>query len=496
MMLLVSSSSMVQQHQPRFVAVSVDAAPGTGAPATNTAAFCFSQDNQKRQCSSGHIRMKNPESRLRLVCRDGIFPTTTASIARLTATPAAAAVMNMRGQRQQLPIRGHLALTSISEKSPSNDNQIMSSPARGNSNNDNSGNNKQINDGDDGEFRRGVGVLLTVPIAWGSYEPAVRLLYKIQPDIPPFLFSFVYYLIATVALTTVSSFVSPRTEPQPQTQATACDAGVNNTSLLHEKQQKEQQQLDTTSGGFELGTYLFVGNALQVLGLQEVASDRAAFELQLTTILVPIIQSILSRNLRLVNLRTWMACLVALAGVGLIGLDGNSDEITTKTTAENGITNDLTSSDTTFDLTSMLKQVSFSTGDILIMLGALFYTFHCIRLEVYAQKTQPIQLASSKAKTETGWSALVLVTCVMTAILVGSDDVKSLSPLVSLIDAARSSGDNVLAYMQGLQMEQGNVDDCIKVGAATAWTGLITVAYTIAAQVRYCFSRSLRPWSI
>ena len=35
------------------------------------------------------------------------------------------------------------------------------------------------------ERRNGLLVLVTVPMAWGTFEPAVRYVYEIQPDIPP-----------------------------------------------------------------------------------------------------------------------------------------------------------------------------------------------------------------------------------------------------------------------------------------------------------------------
>jgi len=106
--------------------------------------------------------------------------------------------------------------------------------------------------------QKGVLVLLSVPVAWGTFEPAVRFVYAIDPPIPAFLFSFAYYLVAATSLILASAI-----------------AGM-----------KDKEPMDTSDsgwpmkGGIELGSYLFVGNALQVLGLQTVNSDRAAFLLQ------------------------------------------------------------------------------------------------------------------------------------------------------------------------------------------------------------------------
>ena len=115
----------------------------------------------------------------------------------------------------------------------------------------------------------GILVLLTVPFAWGTFEPAVRYVYEIKPAVPGFVFSVGYYLVAALALSLLSLLT----------------AGSDKT--VNENEQILAQNIDMRlpmKGGIELGTYLFVGNALQVVGLQTVPSDRAAFLLQLTTV--------------------------------------------------------------------------------------------------------------------------------------------------------------------------------------------------------------------
>ena len=104
------------------------------------------------------------------------------------------------------------------------------------------------------EKTKGVLVLLTVPLAWGTFEPAVRLVYQFQPTIPPFVFSFAYY----VAAATVLNLLSTRPFDRQESPLVSSD----------EPQSRELHTTNTTltvQGGFELGTYLFVGNALQVI---------------------------------------------------------------------------------------------------------------------------------------------------------------------------------------------------------------------------------------
>lgn len=115
----------------------------------------------------------------------------------------------------------------------------------------------------------GILVLCSVPLAWGTFEPAVRYVYAIKPAIPGFVFSVGYYLVATIALSSLASLSMTRQQTE---------------TIDDDKGESEASSSLPIVGGIELGTYLFLGNGLQVLGLKTVPSDRAAFLLQLTTV--------------------------------------------------------------------------------------------------------------------------------------------------------------------------------------------------------------------
>ena len=308
------------------------------------------------------------------------------------------------------------------------------------------------------ERRAGILVLLTVPMAWGTFEPAVRYVYDVQPDVPPFVFQLAYYAIATSALAILaaSPFFSRRTLPEKAVVDTQ-DTTTTTTS---------QWSLVSIQGGLELGTYLFLGNAMQVVGLKTIPSDRAAFLLQLTTIFVPLVQSLAARNISTLRIKTWVACFMALAGVGCIGLDGSSSTPT--------------STSSIMDLSNL--PVVFSAGDVYIVLAALFYTFHCIRLEAYAKTTPAIQLALAKASTETLWCGLVILLALLAATsTMGGNDSPS-----ALLDLAHASGENMMAYkeslMNSLQDTSITLEQWAKLAAATTWIALVTISYTLTAQ--------------
>ncbi|KAJ8601866.1 hypothetical protein CTAYLR_002680 [Chrysophaeum taylorii] len=234
--------------------------------------------------------------------------------------------------------------------------------------------------------------LVSVPVVWGTYAPIVRYVYEVPAPPPPLLFSAAYYVVALATLSTAASLT--RRHPGE----------------------------DADRAGAELGGYLFLGNFAQVLGLQSTTANAAAFLVQLTTIFVPALQAITSGSLQA---RTRDACALAFAGVAVICGDDLDD------LARTGL------------------------GDALVVLAALFYSCHVLRLGTFAPRFDPIELALSKAKFETLFAVVAVVVAVA---LAPRDDYRA------FLSADRPS------------------TDLLKLGAATLWCGAMTCAYTIWAQ--------------
>ena len=106
-------------------------------------------------------------------------------------------------------------------------------------------------------------------------------MYTIKPAVPGFVFSVGYYMVAAVALFSLASLSMARQELDQSKKYSNATADTCTSSSL------------PVLGGIELGTYLFLGNGLQVLGLKTVPSDRAAFLLQLTTVSVLLLDALL-----------------------------------------------------------------------------------------------------------------------------------------------------------------------------------------------------------
>ena len=397
------------------------------------------------------------------------------------------------------------------------------------SNNENNNRNHHLlcavqNTDSDSGYDRSLLVLATVPIAWGTFEPAVRLVYKYEPLMPPLVFSFAYYLVATSVLT-IGTLYSSATAAAATAAVSASrsasttsdeDESTGDTEIIDETTHDATTNKAfgsfssfsdlplSTRGGIELGTYLFIGNSLQVIGLKTVPSDRAAFLLQLTTIFVPLLKSLTASTV--IPLQTWIACLVALLGVALIGLDDGAAGVVSY---NNNVLNDYTIrsySDVLHMASSLFDRLpAFSVEDGYIVLAAVFYTFHCIRLETYARSTaSAIGLATAKATTEMLWSGVVIVGCILVAVALGVEHnnvdggVAVSTDIVSgIVETARISGERIVAYGEGMQ-EQMMISSSSsssssfahfftsggwpRVGLATFWVGAVTVAYTIYAQ--------------
>ena len=324
----------------------------------------------------------------------------------------------------------------------------------------------------DGEFTApsakekalGVLVLLTVPLAWGTYAPVVKYVYEMDPPVPGFVFSAAYYLIASASLLTLMAMSSTNTDEEDPS-----DVSKDGSMSL------------PIQGGVELGSYLFLGNCLQVVGLETVPADRAAFLVQLTTIMVPIFQAAFARDVMAISPKTWAACLLAFSGVVVMGFDGkdlSSAAVATSAAVSEGGGSSASSTALT-PLTSSLSAVAdtFSGGDVLIILAAVAYTMHVVRLGKYAQSTTPLRLAASKASVE----AVLSITLISLLVMTNGGALGDTSSIPEFL--AKTSGE-VTTYLTtfGDSLATAETSTLLPALGACLWTGWVTCAYTIYAQ--------------
>lgn len=336
----------------------------------------------------------------------------------------------------------------------------------------------------------GILVLLTVPLAWGTYTPVVKYMYeKMDPSMPGFVFSAGYYLVAAVSLGILAN------SSQDDFKEDEMPPGDNGQQHQVAELGDENDNASLTArGGWELGSYLFIGNGFQVVGLQTVPADRAAFLVQLTTVLVPLVSALSAGTLSAVPLPTWIACIVAFAGVIVMGED---DRSTVDSDAGSSIVSDgggategalfTTNLDRqdglpffgSIDMDQITNSLHMSQGDFLIVLAALAYTMHVVRLGAYAPRTIPLKLAASKASTE----AFLSVTLVAALAFIGSTHFPSPEFVSRTGTSVAEYFTTIISAVTEADLPSNQNESSLGVSiAAILWTGWVTCAYTIYAQ--------------
>lgn len=216
--------------------------------------------------------------------------------------------------------------------------------------------------------------LLLVPVVWGSYSPVVKSIYNNADLIPPpvLIFNLGSYLVSLTTLLVASIVADSVRQNSSESWSTG------------DVEKVEEQQAsggNEASIGAELGMYLFAGSTLQVAGIQQVSAIKAAVLVQCTTIVVPLLESLLTSTKLSTNILS--ACLIALCGVLLISIDDPLGLLS----------NHLT--DGSFD-----PSAAFEKADLYILGATLFYSMHVVRLSRFAAETKPLKLARYKSATE------------------------------------------------------------------------------------------------
>ena len=210
---------------------------------------------------------------------------------------------------------------------------------------------------------------LAVPLIWGTYSPLVKLVYS-NADIlapPPVLFNFMTYAVAFLCLNVANAV------------QTLLSTGGVREGKLDPGASVFATPKELWSGA-ELGLWLFAGSTVQIMGIQSTTASRAAILVQLTTILVPLLDTISSG--RAVPLRLWTACTLALVGVCLVTVQ--------PTTLDSAVGPYL----------SQLFTIGLPTqGDLLVMLAACFYSMHVVRLGRVMSSASSSSSSSSSSVT-------------------------------------------------------------------------------------------------
>lgn len=291
-------------------------------------------------------------------------------------------------------------------------------------------------------------ILAIVPIVWGSYSPLVKGLYSAAEVIapPPLIFNLLSYFVSASALTVVQ-YLSSWSKNTKNEAITA-----NKVVTASEPDSIKGLSLEWTAG-IELGLWLFLGSTVQISGIQLTTAIRAAILVQLTTILVPFLETVLV-NKKAISTKLWTSCIIAMLGVVTVSTDGGSI---------GSIISNFSFSSIDKSFFALLENIKFNTGDLLVSSSAVFYSMHVIRLGNFASRVSPLKLAQVKSLTELVLSAAAIsLVC-----LLGGNNMNSLSQFSKYLQVVKTSF-----------FESGQ----IYVLLAVLWNGAFATALTTWAQ--------------
>lgn len=284
------------------------------------------------------------------------------------------------------------------------------------------------NGGTNKEYQRGLLTIGAITFLFASNSPALHAVFT-QASPPPVL--LVNTAISSVALTGLlfGGSALESSTPLPSTLV-------------------EEDESVALRAGLELGLWKFLGTTANLAGLSLTTADHGAFLIQLTTLIVPVVQGIMGVP---IPRRIQFAVLLALSGVALF----------------------------TQDVSESASHAS-TTGDLLCVVAAGFYATYDLRLFSWGKRVAPRKLITGKIATQALFSILLLAACgyqetVDYASTLSLDQLKLLIPVILWSGVAVNA---VAPYLQvGGQQSVGPTRCQTIYASQPLWAAIMSFAF-------------------
>ena len=217
--------------------------------------------------------------------------------------------------------------------------------------------------------------LASVPLLWGTFTPAMKLLLGNHNAPPVIVINLASHAIGAAALALLWSF-----EGLARSSCLPADDGSQDTS------QRSRKALQATA---ELGAYLFSGQLTQLIGLMGTKATTNAILVQSSVIFVPLLEGLPPNQTCTDRLSFLLPSLLALGGIALITV---APEL---------------SGDEGADLE---EQTMFGIGCSLA--AAFSYAMHTVRLSTYRDVDATIQ-ATGQVVANAALDLVALCACSM-----------------------------------------------------------------------------------
>lgn len=219
------------------------------------------------------------------------------------------------------------------------------------------------------EYRRGLVTIGFITVLFSSNSPALHFAFSNGSSVsapPVLLLNAAVSVVALVGLVLGGPLLEAST-PLP-------------SSLLRIQQEENNPRMQLQAG-LELGLWKFLGTTANLYGLSLTTADHGAFLIQLTTLIVPVVQGIMGVP---IPRRIQFSVALALAGVFLFTQDATP-------------------------LPAHQTANQLLTGDALCLLAAIFYATYDLRLFSWGKIVKPRRLITAKIATQAFFSLALLI---------------------------------------------------------------------------------------
>ena len=223
---------------------------------------------------------------------------------------------------------------------------------------------------EENEYRRGLITVGIITLIFASYSPALHVAFSGTSSPPPVL--LLNAAVSVVALTGIV-FAGPLLE------ATTPLPSSLKRNLEKANAEDTHDAMAPVKAGLELGLWKFLGTTANLYGLSLTTADHGAFLIQLTTLIVPVVQGIMGVPIprRIVG-----SIALALSGVFLFTQEGTASS-------------------------SLASNVAL--GDALCVLAAVFYATYDLRMFQWGKRVETRPLITNKIAAQALFSVLLLI---------------------------------------------------------------------------------------
>ena len=241
-------------------------------------------------------------------------------------------------------------------------------------------------------YTRGLLTIGVCTLVFASLSPVMHAALSTGNHPPPVLLlnavvSLVAFGSLLVASPWLESFLPPATTSATTTllQRPASSTSSSTMAAAAAINDNNSWQYNPWCAGAELGLYKTCGTVANLYGLSLTTADHGAFLIQLTTLIVPVVQGVMGVP---IPARIWQSIALALAGIALF-------------------TSDHTGGSSAVDAAVGLS--SSMWGDALCVVAAGFYATYDLRLFVWGQRIAPRPLMTGKILVQAVLSVAVLL---------------------------------------------------------------------------------------